>query len=354
MDETLRILLIEDNPADADLIEDMLSDAEGACFDIVHTDKLASGLERLEQSEIDIVLLDLSLPDSQGLETFTSVYSKAHKTPIIVLSGLSDETVALKAVSEGAQDYLVKGKVDRDLLVRAIRYALERNRMLVELDGFAHTVSHDLRGPLTAMKLSGETLQKIVAAPPNEKTAHSINELTRIIVDNVDKSSVLIKDLLDLAEAGQTPKDLEVVDVRETVDRVLEETGLGVGDWGLTLEIDDDLGAIRANRTHVYQVFQNLVGNAISHNDNPEPTVVISYLGEDDQGRHKYRVKDNGPGIPPDLIDTVFFPFTKGRAGGTGIGLSIVEKISKVYGGYARVYNDGGATFEFAMADYQG
>src|SRR5450759_3294769 len=181
-------------------------------------------------------------------------------------------------------------QVDRDLLVRAIRYALERNRMLVELDGFAHTVSHDLRGPLTAMKLSGETLQKIVAAPPNEKTAHSINELTRIIVDNVDKSSVLIKDLLDLAEAGQTPKDLEVVDVRETVDRVLEETGLGVGDRELTLEIDDDLGTIRANRTHVYQVFQNLVGNAISHNDNLEPTVVISYLGEDDQGRHKYRV----------------------------------------------------------------
>jgi len=352
MSEHIKILLIEDNPADSDLIEDMLSDVDEQQFEIVTATLLSSALELLAEKDIDIVLCDLSLPDSQGLETFFAVRDKARKKPIIVLSGLSDETVALKAVQEGAQDYLVKGMVDANLLVRAIRYAIERNRMLVEIDGFAHTVSHDLKGPLTAIKVSSETIEKILRLPEDATLRDNLEKLLQIMTNNVDKASALIADLLKLAEAGQTPTELQDVDIREIVDAVLADLAGDLSDAGVKVEVGEGLGTVGANPTHIYQVFLNLVSNAIKHNDNPSPVIEITSGGLDEYERHLYRVRDNGPGIAVDVIGTIFVPFTKGESGGTGIGLSIVEKIVKVYGGWIQATNDGGACFDFALADY--
>jgi PAS domain S-box-containing protein len=128
----LRVLLIEDNPGDARLIRVMLAEVGGAPIEVVCVERLMAGLERLEAGGTDLVLLDLSLPDSQGLGTFERLHARAPSVPIIVLSGLTDETVALRAVQEGAQDYLVKGQVEGTLLVRAMRYAIERTRSEAE------------------------------------------------------------------------------------------------------------------------------------------------------------------------------------------------------------------------------
>ncbi len=126
------VLLVEDNPGDARLIWEMLAEAKGTRFDLQYASRLSAGLERLAAGGIDVVLLDLSLPDSQGLDTFARVQAQAPQVPVIVLTGLDDETLAIKAVREGAQDYLVKGQVDSHLLARAIRYALERARLYRE------------------------------------------------------------------------------------------------------------------------------------------------------------------------------------------------------------------------------
>ena len=104
-----RILLVEDNPGDARLIREMLAEAEGASFEIDWAPQLAAGLEKLGRGEIDLVLLDLGLPDSRGLDTFVKAYAQAPQIPFVVLTGLDDQTLALSAVREGAQDYLVKG-----------------------------------------------------------------------------------------------------------------------------------------------------------------------------------------------------------------------------------------------------
>lgn len=133
----LRLLLIEDNLVDARLIQIMVSDAGGSGFEIERTDRLATALERLAKASFDIVLLDLSLPDSHGLETFARVHHDFPNVPIIVMSGLDDERVAVSAVHEGAQDYLVKGQVSGPLLVRAMRYALERKRTSDQLARYA-------------------------------------------------------------------------------------------------------------------------------------------------------------------------------------------------------------------------
>jgi sigma-B regulation protein RsbU (phosphoserine phosphatase) len=132
----VKVLLIEDNPGDARLIELMLSDAE-ALFAIEHVNRLEAGLQRLSEGDIGLVLADLSLPDSRGLDTFARLHARAPRVPIIVLSGLNDTTLAVQAVHEGAQDYLVKGQVDGQLLVRAMRYAIERKTMSQQLARYA-------------------------------------------------------------------------------------------------------------------------------------------------------------------------------------------------------------------------
>jgi PAS domain S-box-containing protein/putative nucleotidyltransferase with HDIG domain len=135
--EIIRVLLIEDNPGDARLIREMLAEGEGDRFKLECATHLSAGLERLVNNDIGLVLLDLGLPDSQGFDTFTKAYAQAPRVPIVVLSGLADEQLAIKTVQEGAQDYLVKGHLDSHALVRTIRYAIERKRTEEELRGQA-------------------------------------------------------------------------------------------------------------------------------------------------------------------------------------------------------------------------
>lgn len=125
----IRVLLVEDNAGDARLIQEMLSEAQGASFDIRHVVTLSSGVQCLIEGEYEVVLLDLGLPDSKGVETFTRIYAHAWEVPIVVLSGLDDEQVAMKAMQGGAQDYLIKGEVDSRTIWRVIRYAMERKRI---------------------------------------------------------------------------------------------------------------------------------------------------------------------------------------------------------------------------------
>ena len=131
----IHLLLIEDNPGDARLVQEDLADASGSQrFKFDHAATLASGLKLVEeQGAPDIVLLDLSLPDSFGLETLARWQLSVPSLPVIVLTGSDDEALAVAAVREGAQDYLVKGRIDGGLLVHSIRYAIERKRVQEDL-----------------------------------------------------------------------------------------------------------------------------------------------------------------------------------------------------------------------------
>ena len=125
---TIHTLLIEDDPDDTILITEYLSTREDATFELVCVTRLPEGLELLSSRQVDVVLLDLGLPDSTGLDTFRSVHRVAPETPIIVITGLDDESMAVDVVNAGAEDYLVKGQFDHRALVRSVRYALERAR----------------------------------------------------------------------------------------------------------------------------------------------------------------------------------------------------------------------------------
>ena len=126
--EAIHILLIEDNPGDARLLQELMTEAGMVRFKLTHVDRLSTGLERLAEGDLDVVLLDLSLPDSHGLETLIRLHAQAPSLPIVVLTGLEDEALGVTLVQAGAQDYLVKGQVTSHLLMRSIRYAIERMR----------------------------------------------------------------------------------------------------------------------------------------------------------------------------------------------------------------------------------
>jgi two-component system, cell cycle sensor histidine kinase and response regulator CckA len=125
----IKILLVEDNPGDVLLLQETLSEITHFELELAHVERLTQALQRLQEETFDVVLLDLLLPDSTGLETFIHVYNQVPLTPIVVLTGIADETLALRALQAGAQDYLVKGKTSgSELLMRSIRYAIERKR----------------------------------------------------------------------------------------------------------------------------------------------------------------------------------------------------------------------------------
>jgi len=132
--ELIKVLLIEDNPGDARLVKEMLIDAGANRFGLTHVGLISTGLSVLLGDQgFHLILLDLSLPDGGGLDAIRQVHAVAPHLPIVILTGLNDETVAIRAVQEGAEDYLVKGQMDGNLLARAIRYAIERKRVQEKL-----------------------------------------------------------------------------------------------------------------------------------------------------------------------------------------------------------------------------
>lgn len=122
--DQIKVLMIEDNPGDARFIEEMLKDVEDTQFDVLHVLRLDEGLKYLLTDNFDIILLDLCLPDSEGIDTFNIMHYNAPDIPIIVLSGLEDEIIAVSAVGRGAKDYLVKGQVNSESLAKSIKHSL--------------------------------------------------------------------------------------------------------------------------------------------------------------------------------------------------------------------------------------
>jgi PAS domain S-box-containing protein len=166
----IHLLLVEDNPGDAGLIREMLAEAKGMSFELEWTETLSDGIQRLVSGGIDVVLLDLALPDCTGLETLRRLRAASPSAPVVVvLSGLSDEEISLQAVQEGAQDYLIKGRVDSSLLVRSVRYALERGqeqealrKAHVELEHRVRERTADLVKVNEALRNSQHLLQGIL------------------------------------------------------------------------------------------------------------------------------------------------------------------------------------------------
>jgi two-component system cell cycle sensor histidine kinase/response regulator CckA len=124
----IRVLLVEDNPGDARLVQETLAEVDIPEFELTHVERLSQARQRLAEEQFDVVLLDLVLPDKPRMGSLIEIHDQASRVPIVVLTGLDDETMASWTLEEGAQDYLIKGQTDKDSLVRCIRHAIQRHR----------------------------------------------------------------------------------------------------------------------------------------------------------------------------------------------------------------------------------
>lgn len=149
MESGIRILLVEDDPGDVCLLKEALAGAATDPFELVHASRLSEALGFLQSSSYDVVLLDLGLPDSSGLDTLAKTLASASEAAVVLLTGMEDTALGIEAVKRGAQDYLVKGQAEGPLLFRAIRYSLERKR----LENERQRLVRELKDALSKVKL---------------------------------------------------------------------------------------------------------------------------------------------------------------------------------------------------------
>jgi signal transduction histidine kinase len=340
--EPIKVLLIEDNPGDTRLIKEMLAEARGACFELECADRLSSGLACLAQGRIDVVLLDLGLPDSRGLGTLVKVQAEVLTVPVVVLTGLDDEALAVEAVKEGAQDYLVKGEVDSNLLGRSIRYAIERKRAeetLRQLDRermkseFISNVSHELRTPLHLIR--GFTKLMLEGKVPDPETQ---KEFLGIVDEQSQRLSTQIASLLDKSrlESGRFTIQKQRLLIRDIIHQAVESFYSLASAKGIVIseDIPATLPEIEADRERLEQVMANLLDNAIKFSNGGRSVMV---KGEVKDGELLVQVTDQGIGIPKEAMPHLFERFYRAEdsmaRGGAGLGLHISKQIIEAHGG---------------------
>jgi signal transduction histidine kinase len=359
----IRALLIEDNPGDATLIGEMLRDAGGglAAVDLHCVDRLARGLAHLAAEETDVVLLDLSLPDSQGLDTFAAVHAAAPTIPTVVLSGLDDEGLAFRAVQEGAQDYLVKGQVEGGTILRSMRYAIERQRLEVarrdlerQRDEFFSSVSHDLRTPVAAIKAAITVV--LSNEPPNMPPA--LHRLLGNVDLAADELASLIENLLEIArlQAGRVELWRTEVDVRDVVMRAARavEPLLQLRKQQLELSMPRESVEASIDAERLGRVLRNLLGNAQKYG-REGGTVHVTLEWHVDEVC--LAVMDDGPGIPSEEHERIFERFYRGNGAaatgrvGSGLGLAIARGLVDLHGGRLWVESapGRGSTFRISL-----
>jgi len=358
---SLAVLLVEDNPADAYLVRDMLTEGanEGARFTVTQVDRLTQALEQVVDTAFDVVLLDLSLPDAHGIEIVTRLHAAAPGVPIVIMSGNKDEALAIRGVREGAQDYLVKGRVESDLLVRSLRYAIEHKRIEDRLNAktreqetFIYTVSHDLKAPLVSVQgMAGILIEDYSAA----LGADGRRYLERIVA-NADKMQALLADLLELSRLGRVDDEYSLVDLSAVIQDVTEQLHHTLTVRGARVEVASSLPVVYACSKRLVQVFTNLIDNAVMYTPK-ERVPLVRVTASNAGGAWEIEVRDNGAGIPTAFHDKVLQIFQRLPVGktlnptGSGVGLAIVARIIETHGGRVWIESEEGrgTAFHFTL-----
>ncbi len=357
----IRVLLVEDNPDDALLVQEMMKSESSAQYEFSVENTLRGAQERLHKETFDLMLLDLNLPDSRGLATMKSLQGSVPDLAIVVITGTDDEGVALTALEIGAEDYLVKSQFDGPLLVRSARYAIERKRSEdlqkagKAKDEFLANMSHELRTPLNSIIGFSKVLAKETFGPLNERQ----KKYAQNIFTSGQYLLSLISDVLDLARVEFGKMLIETSPF--SVKSFLDEAPLLIRSLDLNekiqfvMELAEDLGELKGDQGKLKQVLYNLLSNAVKFT--PVGGKIVVRARRTDAGI-EVAVSDTGIGIATENQGRVFEAFTrvenaytKGTEG-TGLGLAISRKLVELHGGKIWIESEGinkGTTVKFTV-----
>lgn len=363
-----RILLIEDDPVDVESVTRMLCRprsvrANEPSFEVVPTGSLSEAVEALgSQGPFDIALLDLGLPDGEALESVGQIRRKSPELALVVLSGREDEELAIQAVRLGAQDYLVKGVLHPKMLIRVLRYAVQRKltekeleqktielqRSNSDLEQFAYIASHDLKEPLRMIS----SYTKLLAKRYKGRLDSDADEFIRYAVEGANRMERLIEDLLAYSRVSTRSKPVQPVDSESCFQEVVDSLRMAIEDSG-AIVTHDPLPMVMSDPTQLGQVFQNLIGNGIKFRGSEDPRIHVTATRNDDEWR--FCVSDNGIGLDPEFTPRIFEIFQRLHGGekypGTGIGLAICKRTVERHGGriWAESRGEKGSKFYFTL-----
>ena len=303
----------------------------------------------LAREPYDCVLVDYRLGPHDGLKLIRTLISQRPERAVIVATGQGNERIAVEALHAGAKDYLVKANVTAESLARCVSNAVHKTRLEQELksqrrdlESFASVVAHDLQQPLCSIKGNVEVLAEFFI----DKSSEQGQEFAAAAIRTVARMDELLVKLLHYCRAD-TAETLGPVDLNSVLQLTLENLEAGVRDSGAIVQVDQ-LPLVCGSRPLLIQLFQNLIWNAIQYNDAKRPEIEVR--AQRHKGVWQIRVADNGPGVPPDKLESIFQPFIRAVHGGRlgfGLGLATSRRIAERIGGaiYARNRPQGGTEF---------
>lgn len=371
--KAIKILAIEDNALDSKLIKELLGNSQSELFDLTISESLDNGLTNIEKNKYDAVLLDLNLPDSTGFDTLLTIKQRYPLMPIIVITGESEENIGQDAVHHGAQDFISKEKINRDTLIKSIRYAIERKLqesslydafielkkiqdMLIQtaklnaIGQLASGVGHEVRNPLGIILQCINYLDKKYT-----KKSKDVKETMSLMKRNIQRADKIVSVLLDFSKASKL--ELEPSNLNELIDSSLHlvEARCEFKKIKIIKEYQKDIPIIKLDKTRMEQVFINIVLNGIQAMPRGGTitlrTLTSVFKGHSNLGRRSTdslkiggkvliaEVIDTGKGIPHEDLSKIFAPFftTKSSSKGNGLGLLVCQNIVNMHRGIIEV-----------------
>jgi len=381
LNHSIKVLLIEDNLAEARLFKEFLKEDKSQQYSLVNTRQLEESLQEinLKCQNYDVILLDLNLPDSQGISSLNRLIEEFPSIPIVILTNLKDEQLAIESVRQGAQDYLVKKEINPHLLIRSLRYAIERKQVLERLrqvnqvlesrvetqtselikaeetnylkSEFFSMLSHDIRNPLNTIQLASQLLQRRdERITMEQKKAH-----LQIIRSAIKNMSSLLDELsfIGKTDSAKLKCHRTQVNLENLCRQLVEENQLAAGEKNVEIELttSGNFSQTVWDKNLLRHILGNLLTNAIKYSL-PNTKVLFELIRQDRIGI--FRLTDRGIGISPTDQQYLFQPFYRGEnvgaIPGSGLGMAIVKKCVELYAGEIVVDSQVGVMTTFTVA----
>ncbi|GAL95715.1 MAG: hybrid sensor histidine kinase/response regulator [Microcystis wesenbergii TW10] len=370
LSQDIKVLLIEDNLAEARLLKEILKGNEKKEFHLVNVSRLSEAISLLQQTNFDVILLDLTLPDSQGLESLAPLLITAPKLPIVVLTNTNDDNLALAALRQGAQDYLIKREVSLEILTRSLCYAIERKQMeealresnealkmsVIERTNqlekaqelnqlkteFVSMLSHDFRNPLNKILLSAGLLEESRDRLTKDQQV-SYFRMIRSAIKDMDQLLTEVL-LIGRADSGRLYCQFDLVDLLDYCQKLVESfTVKPEPQLAIIFQIEGSLERGLWDINLIKHILTNLLGNALKYSPQGNP-VEFKIIVESEQV--VFKIVDRGIGIPSKDQEHLFKPFYRGsnvdNIQGTGLGLAIVGRCVEAHKGQIHLESEEG------------
>jgi signal transduction histidine kinase len=355
----LRVLLVEDEPADVELALCALQQAGlEASADVVQT--AGEFTEFVRKNSYDVILADYKLPNWNGMESVEILRREGLDVPVILVSGALGELTAVECIKQGAADYVLKDHLAR--LPESVRRAMRETKLRQDhrqsredlarsnqdLEQFAYVASHDLQEPLRMVAI----YTQLLAERYRGRLDSDADKYIHYAVDGALRMQKLVQDLLAFSRVGRQGMALRSTDCNAVLQASLKNLEAAIQESGAVVE-HAQLPLVMADSSQLVQVFQNLIGNAIKFRGSEPPSIHVS--AEAKGKEWVFSVADNGIGIAAEHAESVFVIFrrlnTRAEYPGNGIGLSICKKIIEQHGGTIWVESElgHGSTFKFTL-----